>query len=557
MGPRSSGKKTNLPFFRTFVHHSPLRVRPSSRPRLPFLTIPVTGRHAQKVRYLTTEHKQVVKQGLKFGVLFYVAFMAFGAVSWAVQQENLEREYPTPHSWSYRTRIYFRNARSLRDVKDSAPNWEKIMEIAELVVKRLEDATIDGQGVRDASHDCPPGTKDISAMDENWRRGYFESMMLYASAAQMMHGWMRDKTRDIMFPPEVIIGPSNPRPKPIRPGQASAPREEDCEYVYPAADDIYMRIVCTKGFTVRQKMEAALAHASWLEYCQLPGPASIMYERAVDLALEGDRASTHPLTNPTETKSWAIQELSSPFAHPPSSNLLTSMTALATFQARSGNVSSALPILISLLQARKSLPNPPPTPPVRHQQQNITKTIMNLLKPPSYPPPPKDGTQPPVRDPKELCEEAALHLHIGEILYSTRAESREEGLAWTRDAVDLSEEQLRTLGSDANDATKPAKETCRACLAAGLENWTVMVGRLAEEERRRRETGAIGEVVGKSGGGWFGGLWGRGGEEKKEDVDRWAAEEKVVQDRRNRTAELLEEVEPPKSWLDLKAIFSV
>lgn len=542
--PRSS---SNLPFFRTFTHNTPIRSRPSTRPRLPFLSIPVAGR--QRVRYLTTEHKQVVKQGLKFGVFFYFASMAFAAVSWAVQQENLEREYPTPHGWSYRTRIYFRNARLVRDDKDAAPNWEKIIEIAELVVKRLEDPACDGKGVRDAPHECPPGTKDVSGMEEDWRRGYFESMMLYAEAAQMMHGWMRDKTRDIMFPPEVIIGPSNPRPRPIRPGSASAPREEDCEFVYPSADDIYMRIVCTKGFTVRQKMEAALAHASWLEYNHLIGPASIMYERAVDLALEGDQASpTNP--SPVDTKSWAIKEISSP-TRPPSENLLTSLTALATFQARSGNVSSALPLLISLLQARKSLPLQPPNQlHPRKQPQNITTSLINLVKPPSYPPPPPSGTQPPVRDAKELCEEAALHLHIGEILYASRSASREEGLAWTRDAVDLAEEQLRRLGPDAEDALKPAKLVCRSCLAAGLENWTAMVAKLAEEEKSKKPTAEGGKA------GWFGGLWGEG-MTRKEDVDRWAAEGKVIEERQRRAAELLEEVEPPKGLFDFKAIFQV
>ena len=554
--PRNS---QNLPFFRSFAHNTPYRSRPAARPQLPFLSIPkVTGQ--QRVRYLTTEKKawikHEVKQGLTYGVLFTAAGIAFMTISWAMKQETLEREYPTPHEWGYLTRIYFRNARSRRDKTDGLPNWVEIMELAESVVKRLEDPSIDGKGVRGASHDCPPGTKDVSAMPESWRRGYFESMILYAAAAQHLHGWMRDKTRNIMFPPEVIIGPSNPRPKPIRPGQASAPREEDCEPVYPSADDIYVRIVSTPGFTTRQRMEAALAHASWLEFNNLPGPASIMYERAVELSLENSPTPPPPLDATTH----ALKE-TTPL---PSENLLTSLTALATFQARSGNLTTALPILVSILKARKSLPNPDDTsllsPHPSQKKPSLPRTLLNLIQPPPYPSPPPDGTKPPVRDAKELCLEAALHLHIGEILYASRPAGREEGLAWTRDAVDLAEGQLRRLGGSSSGTTadddavrREAKAVCRDCLAAGMENWGRMVARLAKEERERQGGGGQQRP---SEGGWFGGLWSHGGSEvKAEDVDRWAAEERVIEERQRRAAELLEDLEPPRKLFDFGSIF--
>jgi hypothetical protein len=561
--PRNS---QNIPFFRSFVHNTASRSRHASRPQLPFLTIPKTTGQ-QRVRYLTTEKKawikHEVKQGLTYGVLFTAAGIAFIATSWALKQETLEREYPTPHEWGFLTRIYFRNARQRRDKTEGVPNWVEIMELAESVVKRLEDPEIEGKGVREASHECPPGTKDVSSMPESWRRGYFESLMLYAATAQHLHGWMKDRTRDIMFPPEVIIGPSNPRPKPIRPGQASAPREEDCEAVYPSADDIYVRIVSTPGFTTRQKMDAALAHASWLEFNDLHGPASIMYERAVELSLENA-----PSPPPLDSATRALRG-TTPL---PSENLLTSLTALATFQARSGNVTSALPILVSILKARKSLPNlandnsflsSSPSSSSSKTQSLIT-SFLNLVRPPPYPTTPLDGTAPPVRDSKELCLEAALHLHIGEILYASRPEGREEGLAWTRDAVDLAEEQLRRLGSDADDSLREAKTVCRDCLSAGMENWGLMVARLAREERARQEGGARRDETvtasgggGGAGGGWFG-LWGQGqsqGAVKPEDVDRWAAEERVIEERQRRAAELLEDLEPPKKLFDFGSLF--
>lgn len=544
--PRNSH---NPAFFRSFAHNTPFRSRPAGRPQLPFLSIPkATGQ--QRVRYLTTEKKawikHEVKQGLTYAILFTAAGICFIATSWALKQETLEREYPTPHEWGYLTRIYFRNARQRRDKTEGLPDWVEIMELAESVVKRLEDPNIEGRGVRDASHECPPGTKDVSVMPESWRRGYFESMMLYAATAQMLNGWMRDKTRDIMFPPEVIIGPSNPRPKPIRPGQASAPREEDCESVYPSADDIYVRILSTPGFTPRQKMEAALAHASWLEYNNLHGPASIMYERAVELALDNS-----PTPQTIDTTTHALKEITCL----PSENLLTSLTALATFQARSGNVSSALPILVSILKARKSLllPDNSLLPASSSQKPSLTRSLLNLIQPPPYPAPPPDGRSPPLRDSKELCLEAALHLHIGEILYASRREGREEGLAWTRDAVDLAEEQLRKLGSDADDTLKEAKSVCRDCLSTGMENWGLMVARLAREERAKQDKDKQTSDGSGGGGSWFG-LWGQG-EVKAEDVDRWAAEERVIEERQRRAAELLEDLEPPRKLFDFLSIF--
>ena len=61
-----------------------------------------------------------------------------------------------------------------------------------------------------------------------------------------------------------------------------------------------------------------------------------------------------------------------------------------------------------------------------------------------------------------------------------------------------------------------------------------MVARLAREEAAKKESPQP-----KS--SWFG-LWGEG---KPEDLDRWAAEEKVIQKRQRRAAELLDDLEPP------------
>ncbi|KAK1763592.1 hypothetical protein QBC33DRAFT_549447 [Phialemonium atrogriseum] len=539
---RLSQKRSLL---RTFTQNTSVRAK-GARPQLPFLSIPTTTRQSQRVRYLTTERKQWIKYefklGIKYTVYFWIALVCVAAGTFAVQQEILERQYPTPHEWRFLTRTRFKSAHAEKDRKDSQmPDWVVIMELIQGVVERLEDSKLDGKGVTNAASDAPPRTKDISAMPEHWRRGYYEAIMLYAAAAEHLDGWVVDRTRKIVFPPEVVIGPSNPRPKPIPPSSKSAPREEDCEVAYTSPDDIYTRIISTPGFTDRQRMDASLAYANWLEFKGLAGPASIMYERALDLAVSSRPPNT---PNPVNNKTWILNDA----AGNPTANILTSLTALATFQARAGNVSAALPIFISILKARRSLPiaDEPdaPSPFARKEApgfsvDKVMKSLKGILLPPSYPASPDDGNTPPIRGPKELCEEAALNLHIGEIMYATRATSREEGLGWTREAVDMAEEQLHKLGGSGGGVSdRGARTTCRECLATGLSNWATMVARLAREEAARKEGPQP-----RSGGGWFG-LWGEG---KPEDLDRWAAEEKVIQERQRRAAELLDDLEPPPS----------
>jgi hypothetical protein len=371
---------------------------------------------------------------------------------------------------------------------------------------------------------------DITAKSENWRRGYYEAMMLLAQAAEHVDGWVRDRKRDFYFPPEFVIGDSNPRPKPIPSGNVTAPREEDCEIPFETADNHYLRILTTRGFTSRQKIDAALACAAFMEFKELPDAAERMYDWALSLAAEG----ASPSSIPYDTTTYALRDQ----AAAPSANLLVAMTAMATHKARSADVSSALPIFLSLLRARRSLSKTPPTGkesrPVR--PPSTADWIRSIIFQPPYPPPPDDGTAPPWRDAKNMCEEAALELYIGEILYSLKGSNREEGLSWTRDAVDIAEEQLRRLGIVT--AEKEAQATCRQCLSTGLESWFTMVDKLATEEEEKKK-----EAPAKSSGFVF---W-----SKPDDspADRWAAEQKVVAERTRRTQELLDDLRPENAGI--------
>ncbi|KAK3335466.1 hypothetical protein B0T19DRAFT_406533 [Cercophora scortea] len=450
----------------------------------------------------------------------------------------------------------YRGAHCERDQTDPSrvTDWLAIMQWIQGAVERLENPRIDGKGLRDTPSDRPHGTKDITAMPEPWRRGYYEALMMYAKAAERVDGWVLDKSRNIVFPPEMMVGPSNPRPQPIPPGYKGAPKEEHCEAIFESPNDIYMRILSTEGLTPRQKMDAGLAYASWLEFKGITGPANIIYEDAVHLAASDlpPLLGGTPIINPD---TWTLNDA----AGPPSQNLLTALTAYATFRARHSDLTSAFPILVSLLKARRSLPTTPdstsplftpsePTASAKNFLSDTASLALRMVLPPAYPPPPDDGSAPPLRDAKELCEEAALSLHIGEILYASQPATREEGLGWTREAVDIAEEQLHKLGSSAAD--KDARTTCRECLGTGLGNWAEMVARLAREEAAAKEALAQTPPVKAS---WFGGLWGEG-VVKEEDRSRWAAEEKVIVERERRAKELLDELEPPANGLS--SIFS-
>ncbi|KAL2150261.1 hypothetical protein VTH82DRAFT_7937 [Thermothelomyces myriococcoides] len=552
---------------RTFTQSTALRADLRGRPQLPFLS--VTSSRSGRVRYLTTERKAQLKYEIKTGIKYtgyiWIAGFSLLAAWFAIVQERLERRYPTPHEWTFRTRMNFRggNCARFEPPQGKITDWQQVAWWFENTVKRLEDPNIDGQGIKDAPRGTPPGTKDVTAKSEEWRRGYYEALMGYAKAAEYMDGWVLDKSRNLVFPPGTMIGPSNPFPKPLPPGFKGAPREEDCELRFESPDDIYLRILSTPGFTNRQRIEAGLAYGSWLEYKGVSGPASIILEDAVNLAAS-ERAGLS--AEPLDKKTWTLNEA----AGLPSENLLNTLTAYATFRARQGALDSALPILVSILKARRNLPSPaayfsssstPISAALNNSNNNnnnkpagarpaagVWSAITGLLTPPPYPPPPPDGTAPPPRDALDLCQEAALSLHIGEILYATAPGpgGREEGLGWTREAVDVAEEQLRQLPQAATPRDDPARAACRECLATGLGNWAAMVRKLAreeEEEKKRKEKTQKKETGG--GGGWFGGLWSQGVVAKVEETDRWAAEEKVIEERQRRVRELLEDLRPP------------
>lgn len=510
---------------RIFAHN--ITYAPSSRPHPQFLSIPSKK---PRTRGLATDTKQWLKHEARLVVRYSFGIWAAGicvvVMYWSINQEYLERQFPTPHEWSFGTRVSFRNASEVPHRADAtAINWVEVITVGLNAIRRLEDPDIDGAGVKELVEGSVyvEGVGklgyDVSEKSENWRRGYYDTMMLVARAAEHLDGWMRDRTRDFVFPPDMVVGPSNPNPKPIPSHIRGAPKEEDCEVAYEPAENYYLRILTTKGFTSRQKMDAALAYASFLDFKKLSDAAESMYKWALSLSAEGQPETSGPLY---DAQTFALNEK----AGKPPANLLTTLTALATHKASTGDVSTALPIFLSVLRARRTLPNYPPPPPPAAPRASLFQSIAAFVQQPPYPPLPDDGTTPPWRSPQELCEEAGLSLYIGEILFATH--SKEEGVAWTREAVDAAEEQLREVGN--RKGVDAARKTCRECLSTGLFNWSTMAARLAREEAEKK---AKGESSGF-------GLW--SSRPKGDAGGRWEAEEGVAKERIRRTRQLVEEV---------------
>lgn len=549
---------------RAFTHNS--TILNSSRPQLPFLSTPHARfrRQQQQWRYLTTERKAwfrwQIGLGLKWTAYVWAIALCYVGADFAIQQESLERRFPTPHEWSFRTRMLTRGAEAENARTDVVmENWPRIIGYLRAALDRLEDpSSSDGNGLRDLGPEKPPGAKDISAMPEAWRRGYYEALLLLCRASEHVDGWVVDITTNTVWDPDMVRGPSNPNPKPIPPHSKPPPKEKDCKPAgFPQPDALYLKLLATEGLTTRQRMDAALAYANWLEYKGFLGPAAVMYEDALSMAATETGGDDVAPSAHLDLQTTAVQLLNAR----PTANVLASLTALVTFKARHDDVAAALPVLITILQTRRNLPfkrdhHPAAAAASRPDESgqpswDPVRSVLSLLAPPAYPPPPDDGTAPPVRDSRELCEEAALHLHIGEIMYtSAKRSSKEDGLAWTREGVDLAEEELHKVleRNRADEVRGGAKKTCRECLASGLGNWATMVRRM--RAREEEEARAAGEKNKASSAGWFG-LW-SGSKELagEENVGRWAAEEKVVGERTRRAQDMLEDLQKPKSaWL--------
>lgn len=499
----------------------------TSRPQIPYLSQPAfskqTGSSQQLARLLSTENRRFFRDQVYLAIRWTLigwTFVFLGSIIYfGVTIEKDERSNPTPGEWRFFSRQALRSARAHIGVAENGAggfvDWAKVGSYFRNCLARLEDANGDGKGLAEPADgeeilipDVGKAGFDISGKSYEWRTGYFEVIMGCANAAEHLDGMVLDTTRGIVFPKELVIGPTNPDPRPVPPYMAAAPHEDNCVAPYEKPEVFYMRILTGQGFTTKQRMDAAFGYANWLEYKGLNDSATEMYRWSLDIA---KGALPIPADAVLDDTTAIIKEEGSKEATP---NLLRATTNLAIHYARTGDLASALPILLSTLRARREAPVSPfpsaqgdASDPNSRSQTDIGAAVSYLRKifrGPKFPSPPISGDNPVVRpSEKPTCEDSELMLYIGEILFATAPESK-EGVAWTRQGVTIAEANLAPQSRSATGGASEVRK-CKECLLTGVENWETMLRRLSSSQAavQNREGGRSSGWL--QFGGWFGG----------------------------------------------------
>lgn len=517
---------------------------PPVRPQLPFLATPSrTLRPQRHPRLISTERSAYyarIYQGIKLALTCYLLVVLYYVARTGLHQEQIERMFPTPDEWTLWSRWKLRSARALMSPERFGRilvDWPRVGRLYRELLERLEDRDGDGAGMSEAVEGglfvdgVGKASLDISGKSAAWRQGYFQALMGAGAAAEKLDGWVEDTESSGVGPAEAMIGPSNPNPRPLPPrfgrhtgkgkGAKAELREERCVPAYEGPEAFYVKILTTVGFKPNQRLDAALAYADWLDYKGLSETADDVYAWAADIALAGHDAGT------LDRRTGVLHTTS------PTDNMLRLLTALGRHRVKTGDLPGALSTFVSVLRARRSLPASAvgaDSEPVEQKDpiSRLVRLVSSTLIAPPYPVSPLTGDErPAMRSAANACEEAGLMVYIGEILFATAAGKETpqtpaaaltlsadptitDGLAWTRDAVDLAESALLQLNDgggesdgavalDAksssssssssaanNDAAAismnhaPPVQRCRDCLKAGLDNWSRMLQLLVE-----------------------------------------------------------------------------
>ncbi|PSN69875.1 hypothetical protein BS50DRAFT_571203 [Corynespora cassiicola Philippines] len=498
---------------RQFSHRPPRLLlvshRSAPRPQLPFLY--PSGQYLSngqifRLFSISSNHKKFIKetarQTVKYTFLIWALTTCFTVASFGILSERQERAFPSPHEWSLITRFRFRRGRWWQvpenNEEEGFTNWARVYDELQHALTRLEDTSKDGAGLMEQEEGgiivegVGKAGFDITAKSEEWRQGYYEVLIGMARAAESLEGWVTTKSRKFIWAPEFIASPTNPRPKATLPDMPVPPEEQD---QIPAADTpetFYLKIITSKGFTTYQRLSAALGYADWLAFKKLNDSAEEMYRWALDIAVSG-----LPTADPTSVidRNTAILSAAAP-QQAITPNLIYAATNLATFQAGTGNLSAALPTLVSLLRARLSAAPAPFSTPEQIHDSSLLGTVFTLLKEPAYPPLPPTGDEPLLRREEDRCEEAALKNYIGEILFATAGANegqRRQGLAWVRDGVSTAKIAQSLDGIRASDERR---KKCEKCEEVGLEAWGKIMTFMAAEAREKSDRAHAGGLSG-------------------------------------------------------------
>lgn len=408
-------------------------------------------------------------------------------------QEMVDRDFPAPKEWSFLTKVVYHAARGLEVPganQAGVVNWGVCGLAYRDLLRRLEDRDGDGKGLKEQQDTAVPAF-DVEHMSYEWQRGYYSALMGCGRAAIELSDAVLDTTTNIMYRRRHMIGPSNPKPKKLAKKFGPAPREENCVPAFAEPDDYFLKIMYTKGFSPKEKMDAAMAYAGWCDFKEMPDMADGVLRWALDTAVEGSDVNAPAIkidhVVPTIPADAVVTD-----------NILDATTALAVHRAQAGDTNSTLPSFLSILRARREAPhaveNTSPNAPHQRRDTKLKRTdidVLNdqissfwsLLQASKFPDPPPSGNDAYQHTPDSDAEEAVLMTYIGEILFSTDPSQRDAGLHWTKSAIDLA---MKSYSSPLT--SRAAKLKGVETLRVGSENRRKMVALLQADVSHASES---------------------------------------------------------------------
>lgn len=426
--------------------------------------------------------------------LFAVAAPTSLATMWWMSHEMMERDYPTPHEWSFRTRCYWHTAKALQDqsvTHGRIPDWSVISHALQALLARLENRDHEGRQLElieklDTSHEPAvyvtfdlSSVFDISHMPEPSRRGYFQALFEAAKTAEAMEKIVHDTTTQGLHMLEFVVGPSNPDPTPL-PSSAHIrpPREEDCIRYYPSADPFYRKLLATKGLTTRQRIQSMISYGEWLDTKGRSEEAETHFRAALQVA-----ASVFPKPTSVMNLKTGVLNHTAPYV---TANIMDTTTALAVHLAQNRDSGAALPIFLSTLQAYRSCTVETPSDIQGHTYSGripteillagLRKRIADLFTAVEYPPPPLSGNEPLSRSGDEFCKTSAAMIYAAEILFATAGSQRETALSWIKEALEKASTRVSNTSVPKDDRLQ-----CNQCLSVALETWWSMAQQMKSE----------------------------------------------------------------------------
>lgn len=437
---------------------------------------------------------ETIKRTLYLSTLFLIGYYS---AKYLYNHVPIELKHRSCAEWTWKESELWQEMHALReDEKQGIERWTEVLRLGQSLLDRLDDAegvipVEDGVGTGlefwmqvDGENRRLP--RDLREKSYEWRTGYLEALLICIEAAEKLSGKAIDtRTSQLLSNEQYMqyMGWVSAQRQAHRLGDQTTPFVFPTHLIAagPPPKYFYDSLLTTIGLTPRQYYSAANQYAIWLEHSKSFHEAEIVYQSLLDSAIINLPPQTSHIIDPNT----AIISAGAPPAVL-SENLISSVTWLARFWARQGDISKALPPLISVLRARQSLPlvDTPtdkgfemPRPPPGFFESSKRLALDILTRPPPLEEPiNSSGLEPPARTQRALCEEAALMADIGEIMFASAAETeaRERGMSWTIGAVELG---AGVYGGMKAGRDRPTMEFCRGCILGGLRNW----GRMFKE----------------------------------------------------------------------------